>query len=172
MIGPMLYWLPNPETPGRLAISARPRGGDWLADEIAWWNQAKLNVVVSLLTTDEEVDLDLSLEVDECMAQGIDFVSLPIIDRGLPSNSATFSEIASELATRLTSGENIAIHCRQGIGRSALLAAAILMTLGNSADEAIRLVSIARGQRVPETQAQLEWLQNFEPQSLLPTGLS
>ena len=31
-----LYWVESP-TPGRLAVFARPRGGDWLPDEVAGW---------------------------------------------------------------------------------------------------------------------------------------
>jgi len=173
LTGPTLYWLPPlPGTTGRLAISARPRGGDWLADEVAGWNKDNINVVTSMLTSDEELDLNLSCEADECKAQGIDFISMPIVDRSTPSDETAFAETASELATRLIAGENIAIHCRQGIGRSAMLAAAILMTLGMNTDETIRMVSVARGLRTPETEAQTDWLRRFQPLSSLTTGLS
>jgi len=33
------FWIPT-ETSGRLAILARPRGGDWLPDEVAVWKRA------------------------------------------------------------------------------------------------------------------------------------
>jgi len=42
--------------PGRLGIAARPRGGDWLIDELRSWRKAGVHVVVSLLTPDEERD--------------------------------------------------------------------------------------------------------------------
>jgi hypothetical protein len=59
-----LYWIPGPWL-GRLAMAPRPRGGDWLADEIASWRHAGLNAVLSLLTPEEEQDLDLAGEREE-----------------------------------------------------------------------------------------------------------
>jgi len=56
-----LYWIEGP-WPGRLAISARPRGGDWLEDEVKSWRRAGLDIIVSLLTPDEEEALDLQRE--------------------------------------------------------------------------------------------------------------
>ena len=36
----------------------RPRGGDWLEDEIQAWRRSGVGVVVSLLTPDEIADYD------------------------------------------------------------------------------------------------------------------
>jgi protein-tyrosine phosphatase len=58
----------------------------------------------------------------------------------------------------LKTGKNVAIHCRQGIGRSGLLAAASLMTSGIGAREAGDAVTKARGVTVPETPGQMQWL--------------
>ena len=56
---------------GQLAIIARPRGGDWLAEEVQDWKNEGFDVIVSLLTTDEERDLGLTEESDTSRAQGI-----------------------------------------------------------------------------------------------------
>ena len=56
-----LYWIDGP-WPGRLAIMPRPRGGDWLEEEIQSCRQADVNVVVSLLTCDEQTELSLAEE--------------------------------------------------------------------------------------------------------------
>jgi hypothetical protein len=53
-----LYWIERPWR-GRLAIMPRPRGGDWLDDEIQSWRRSGVDVVVSLLTREEESDLNL-----------------------------------------------------------------------------------------------------------------
>src|SRR5713101_2898754 len=45
---PDIHWIDLPVA-GRLAIMARPRAGDWLADEIAGWRAAGIDIVVNLL---------------------------------------------------------------------------------------------------------------------------
>ena len=156
------YWIPT-DTPGRLAILARPRGGDWLRDDVAEWKRAGLHTVVSLLGEDEEADLELSDEAPECVRAGLRFIAAPVMDRGIPDDPVAFGELAAELATGVADGRSIGIHCRIGIGRSPLLAIAVLRTLGVSATEAIRRASAARGRPVPETPEQLDWITRFEP---------
>ena len=51
-----LYWIDAP-TGRRLAILARPRGGDWLEDEVRSWRGQGIDVVVSLLTPAEILSL-------------------------------------------------------------------------------------------------------------------
>ena len=59
---PDIYWIPGPWA-GRLAILARPRGGDWLVDEIEGWRDAGVQVIVSLLSEEETTELGLADEV-------------------------------------------------------------------------------------------------------------
>src|SRR5207253_1157392 len=69
-----LHWVSGP-WPGRLAVATRPRGGDWLEDEIASWRQAGIDTVFSLLTPEEERDLDLADEGHQVRAHGMKFES-------------------------------------------------------------------------------------------------
>ena len=69
---PKLYWIETPTT-GRLAISARPRGGDWLEDEIEGWREQGVDTVVSLLTASENEELGLTDEGSVCEGQGFAF---------------------------------------------------------------------------------------------------
>src|SRR5881392_3794728 len=101
-----LYWIPGP-WPGRLAILPRPRGGDWLADEVEAWRRAGVDVVVSLLTTDEVADLDLAAEGDLCRARGIEFLSFPIPDRGVPSSTAAVAALLTKLGDALAHGKTV-----------------------------------------------------------------
>ena len=71
---------------GRLAIVARPRGGDWLEDEVEAWRAAGLDVVVSLLEQDEAHELGLEDEAKACAARGLKFIEFPITDRGVPAS--------------------------------------------------------------------------------------
>ncbi len=53
------------------------------------------------------------------------------------------------------------MHCRQGIGRSGLVAARLLAKKGTSPGAAIEMVSAARGLAVPETAEQREWIDRY-----------
>jgi protein-tyrosine phosphatase len=134
------------------------RGNDWLEDEVANWKREGFDVIVSLLTENEVNELALSEEAELCQSLAIVFYSLPVIDRQTPDNLREFSEIAQSLANKLRDGISIGIHCRQGIGRSGLLAVAVLVTLGNDLEASIRIVSEARGRPIPETAEQRAWL--------------
>src|SRR6185503_14796863 len=75
-----LYWIEG-SWPGKLAIVPRPRGGDWLADEVQAWRQAGLDVMVSLLTQEENAELDLTQEAESSQTGGLQFIEFPIPDR-------------------------------------------------------------------------------------------
>lgn len=147
--------------PGRLAISARPRGGDWLEEEMRAWRRAGIDVVVSLLEPDESDELGLAGERRASEANGLDFLSFPIADRGVPSSDEDVRTLLSEIDSRLRRGENIAIHCRQGVGRAGLIAATLLVERGLSSGEAVQRVSAARGVPIPETVEQRRWIEAF-----------
>ena len=59
----------------KLAIMPRPRAGDWLEDEIASFKNLGYEVIVSLLTKEEEKELDLKDEMLIAREQGIRFIS-------------------------------------------------------------------------------------------------
>jgi protein-tyrosine phosphatase len=154
----MLFPVPLEDVPGRLAITARPRGNDWLSDEVAGWKRAGVTLVVSLLTPDEETELGLLEEAAECTAAGLQFLRLPVPDRGVPANRAEFDGVVSEVSAELTCGGTVVAHCRQGIGRSALVVLGVLKATGVPVAEAIVRVTTARGVPVPETKEQAEWV--------------
>jgi len=159
-LNPKLYWITN-ASPGQLAISARPRGGDWLEDEIDGWRKQGVDVVVSLLTPSETAELNLKNEGGISKARGIRFLSFPIEDRGVPPSSAMVEHLVAQLVSELQQGRNVAVHCRQGIGRSSLITAALLISAGEDLREALQAVGKARGLEVPETIKQRRWLDEF-----------
>jgi protein-tyrosine phosphatase len=140
----------------------RPRAGEWLADEIIGWQAEGIRTVVSLLEPAEISELGLEREAELCRKHGIEFVSLPIPDRGLPASLRDATMLAKTVALQVSEGKAVAIHCRAGIGRSSLIAAAVLIYSGLTADDALRLITAARGIEVPDTEAQREWVMAFE----------
>jgi protein-tyrosine phosphatase len=160
VLQPDLYWLRDVDGV-RLAIMPRPRSGEWLADEIAGWNRLGVQTVVSLLELHEVIELDLANEESLCCAAGLRFISFPVPDRGVPSNSAAFASLVAAIEQQLRSGESVAVHCRAGIGRSGLLGACVLKAFGVDPDSAFRLLSRARGVAVPDTDAQIAWVREY-----------
>jgi protein-tyrosine phosphatase len=150
------------DSPGTLAIAPRPRGGDWLDDEVRALAAQGFQVLVSLLESQEAQDLGLEHEPAVCDSNGLAFVSIPIPDRGTPSDFTEFKGAVAELVTRLRSGRRIAVHCRQSVGRSGILVVSMAVAVGVDLQDAIETVSIARGVRVPETLVQLEWLREHQ----------
>jgi hypothetical protein len=51
--------------PGALSIMARPRGEDWLMNEIQAWQEAGVDVIVSLLTLEEQTELGHRLALND-----------------------------------------------------------------------------------------------------------
>jgi protein-tyrosine phosphatase len=152
-----LYWIDGPWL-GKLAMAARPRGGDWLEDEMDDWRSAGVNIVLSLLTPEEEEDLNLTLESRTAEEAGLKFLSLPIPDRQVPPSPSQVAPVLDELDADLASGKNAVIHCRQGVGRSGLIAACLLVTRGENPGSAVVELERARGTTVPETAEQRAWI--------------
>lgn len=143
---------------GRLAVLARPRGGDWLADEVSAWRKTGVQVVVSLLEPAEAGELGLADERTVCERAGLEFVAHPVPDRGVPPDRVQFNALVADLARRVAGGGSVGIHCRAGIGRSGLAAAGVLVALGLPAAGAFAAVGAARGRAVPDTAEQAVWL--------------
>ena len=135
---------------------ARPRAGDWLEDEVSHWKSQGVELVVSLLEREEVADLDLGNERGLCAAKGIEFRSLPIADRGIPDDASAVKKLARDVAL---SQRVVVVHCRIGIGRSSLVAAAILCASGLEPDIAFAAIQKARGVPVPDTAGQREWIE-------------
>ena len=161
-----LYWVNGPWS-GKIALAARPRGGDWLEDEVIAWKRSGIDAVLSLLTSEEEQELDLAGEAQTVRAHGMTFLSLPIPDRHVPISETELAAIIESLNAELSSGKRVVVHCRQGVGRSGLVAACLLISKGSDPKSAVQKVSAARGVSVPETQEQREWIDHYA--AILPT---
>lgn len=68
----------------------------------------------------------------------------------------------ADLLQQTDKGESIVIRCRMGIGRSSIIAAAILLRHGYTTEELIRRISAARNLSVPDTESQIRWLKEQE----------
>jgi protein-tyrosine phosphatase len=156
----MAYWIET-GTSAKLAIMPKPDGGKHLDAEIRLLKREGTDVLVSLLPLDEAFSLGLERERAACEGHGILFRNFPIPDRGIPTSTEAFLQFLDVLHRDLLSGRSIVAHCYAGIGRSALLLASLLRREGLSADDAFRRITQARNALVPDTPAQLRWVENL-----------
>jgi hypothetical protein len=136
---------------GKVSIMARPRGGDWLLDEMKALHDCGVDILISLLTASEVSELDLGGEAECCVSQGIIYLSFAIPDRCVPSFSAQTFRLIELLHEHLSAGKHIVFHCRHGLGRAVLMAASLLVLTGIAPEQAFEQLSQVRGYTVPET---------------------
>ena len=160
-----IYWIDLPMA-GRLAIMARPRAGDWLDDEVSGWRAQGIDIVVSLLEQEEVSELGIQREADICREQGMEFLSFPIPDRGVPESLRDAVALAETVSTKIGEGRSVAVHCRAGIGRSSLIAACALVCLGSDPAAAFAAITKARGMNVPDTEGQRDWVTAFRESAI------
>jgi len=98
------------------------------------------------------------------------FLSFPILERHVPESESIFTQALEWLTAELAGGRNLVLNCRQGIGRTGLVAASLLLTERFDADAAVRQISTARGIPVPETPEQRRWLDRYATQLQSASG--
>lgn len=152
-----VYWVLDRGT-GRLGIMPRPRGEDWLEDEILSLRQQEVFTLVSLLEKTEINELGLGQEAELCDKTGIEYVNFPIKDRGIPTDTKAALKLVNEITNTLKKGRLVVIHCRMGIGRSSIMAVAVMVTLGFSVNTVFEQISTIRGLAMPDTKEQVDWL--------------
>ena len=158
-----IYWITG-SGPLHLAIMSCPRGGEGLREDMRVLQSESVDILVSLLTPEEVVDLDLADEPELCAAHGIEYLSFPIVDHSVPTSHTAVAVLSRKLESELRDGKAIVIHCYAGIGRSSLMAACILAIHGLSVLEAFSQIRQARGCHVPDTATQFEWVESFARQ--------
>jgi len=159
-----IFWIKgNPQAP--LAIVLCPCGDDWLEDDLLRMKQAGIQTLVSLLEKNEGILLGLEDEGPAAVFIGLNFLSFPIPDKNIPTDTAAFQEFIEGLAGRLRAGESLGIHCRGSIGRSTVTAACALIHLGWPPKEALTAIEEARGCPVPDTKEQKAWVLNYKAES-------
>ncbi|MFZ6720682.1 protein-tyrosine phosphatase family protein [Undibacterium sp. Ji49W] len=147
---------------GFLAVMAKPVGGEWIEDEFRGIAQFGICRLVSLLENHEIRELGLQAAPALCAANQVDFLHFPIKDRGVPSSLSATKKLVTHLHSSIVNGDNTVIHCHAGIGRTGLLAAAILIRHGEDVAEALSMVSKARRVPVPDTEEQINWLKQHQ----------
>lgn len=143
---------------GSLHVMPKPGSNISLNDDIANLKSIGIDRVVSLLEAQEASELGLDQEPALVVKHNMEFVSFPITDMALPDSVEGFLGFTKQLYDDCCAELNTVVHCRAGIGRSGMAAAGILMHNGIKPLDALELITTKRTVRVPDTEAQINWL--------------
>ncbi|GAA1267118.1 methyltransferase domain-containing protein [Saccharothrix xinjiangensis] len=143
--------------PGALSTMGHPRDLRHLRRLAA----SGVGVIVCALTPDELAELELVDAEEEARDAGMAFHRVPIPDFGVPAAEPGLDAVLDEVLAAMRAGRHVLVHCWGGIGRSSLVAAALLVLDGASPEAAWQAIAEARGRDVPETDEQRAWLGAF-----------
>ena len=146
------------ETPGhgRIGMTFCPGKHDPSAKTGPWSRDMRMDVAaiadwgaVALVTLMESHELELlgvSGLGNAVLAQGLDWYHLPVQDVSVPNIAfeAQWAGASSVLRSQLLAGKSIVVHCRGGLGRTGIVAARLLIELGEKPVTALERVRAAR----------------------------
>jgi protein-tyrosine phosphatase len=128
---------------GLLAGAALPgsrwvSSGDYLRADLADLHDRGVRVLVSLLDVPEALGR-------HCRRLGIEWISHPIENWGVPRDPAAFGLLVEGILARIDAGLPVCAHCFAGIGRTGLvLCCALGRRFGLDGEQAIRRVRSVR----------------------------
>ena len=112
-------------------------------EAIAGWGACAL---VTLMEIHELVHLGVADIGAITESLGITWYHLPIRDVSIPGSDFEYAwqTAGKALRKRLQDGNRIVVHCRGGLGRTGVIAARLLIELGEGPDKALRRVRAVR----------------------------
>lgn len=161
---PGSYWV----VPGRLLAGEYP-GSHSRAEALERVRQfvtEGFTYFVDLTEADELPPYDGLLPVHAPSGRRVEYYREPIPDHGVPDRAETISRILGRIEDAVDAGHKVYLHCRAGIGRSAMVVACWLVNRGSSPQQALeQLQALWRQSRraetwpsVPETEAQADFV--------------
>jgi len=102
------------------------------------------DVLVSLVEAHELEKLHIPGLPAIATQVGILLDRFAIPDVGVPADEARFVDLVRRTVAHLRAGKTVVIHCKGGLGRTGLLAAACLRAVGVEGPRAIKIVRAAR----------------------------
>lgn len=141
---------------GRLGLSICPgkkqpvsMTGGWNRDldtdiqAVKDWGAA---LVITLMEEHELHEVQVAELGEKVTDSGMDWVWMPLVDDGTPDSDqiATFRRFEPYFSEVLSSGQDILIHCRGGIGRTSVIASLLMVHAGFTANWAVNTVRQTR----------------------------
>lgn len=155
------YWL----LPGRLLVGAYPgsRSRAQAMERLRRLLEAGVTCFIDLTEPEEIASYEALLPFETPDGRRVEHLREPIIDHGVPAGRETMARILAMIDGALDSGHTVYLHCRAGIGRSAMAAGCWLAERSGDGEQALRELAACWPQaaqsrhwlRVPETDEQV-----------------
>jgi ADP-ribosyl-[dinitrogen reductase] hydrolase len=161
---PGSYWV----VPRRLLVGEYP-GSRSRADAMERLKRvlaAGVTLFIDLTDVSELPSYESLLPFATPAGRRVEYQRETIADHGVPSSPEVMSRILDTLRAALANGQVVYVHCRAGIGRSAMAAGCYLVEQGMTADQALAELQTCWQQSskaldwicVPETDEQYEYI--------------
>jgi protein-tyrosine phosphatase len=131
-------------------------------EDLSFLKNQGIKNVVPLITDDELHDFGVEELMEKYKEFGLDVKRLPIKDQ-MASSNEEMSELVNWIREKIDSNEKTMIHCVGGLGRSGMVAASLIKSLGKDSTEAITDVRISRSPRAVESKDQESFVKQFKP---------
>lgn len=128
---PETYWV----APGRLLAGEYPGSASRAAamDRLRRFLQAGVTCFVDLTEFAELPSYEPLLPMETAEGRRIEYLREPMPDHGVPSTREAMTEALATIDEALAAGHVVYVHCRAGIGRSAMVAGCWLASHGDPA---------------------------------------
>ncbi len=129
-------------------------------DRVQSWGAA---AVVTLMSQDELSALKVAQLGDEVENRGMLWFQLPVANHHLPDADFERQWVYAGVRLRglLRAGKKVLVHCGSGLGRTGVIAARLLVELGDSNQQAIAKVREARSGALQES-AHVQYLEHCQ----------
>tara|TARA_Y100000739_G_scaffold218787_2_gene216565 strand:+ start:631 stop:1149 length:519 start_codon:yes stop_codon:yes gene_type:complete len=108
------------------------------------YKRRRVKQVVTLLDSDEMEDLGIISFSTLLMDSGFHWIHCPIRDRSTFSDQKRIRTLLEDMKEVLKPNNSVLIHCHAGLGRTGLLAAIFLVSMGLTAESAIKTIRTTR----------------------------
>lgn len=155
-----MTFAPGMKTPGQRGRWAR----DLEADLRVLREEYGADTLVSVMEEHEYGGYGIPELFERDRVGGLEVLRFAIEDMNVPreAEAEEYEELIRNVVDRMREGKNVIVHCRGGLGRTGMVAACVLVALGDhSADEAIDAVRASRKGTV-QTEEQEEFVRRFE----------
>lgn len=107
---------------------------------------AGARALLTLMTTEELEQNQVTQLAERCQAAGIEWFHLPVEDDSAPADAFEqgWQQARARVMQLLDNDQAVAVHCKGGSGRTGLIVAQILAERGVPVDEAVRQVQALR----------------------------